>query len=559
MSRARYITTAFVLLILLMTTTIQGSEETIPWPDRIQDIDTVNGWLFDLVDRYPGLLSVSIIGYSTDERPVYALRLTDESLPAVGEEGIELKKRFLLEAGTHAREVANPYYVLKMVELYCMDFEDESVIPEYSMRSILRQAVIHVVPMSNPDGYAYAVSGKPSIRSEELLNNMLHIYEPSSHEWYKANLNGVDLNRNYPAVYYDAATDSWKDIFGMPNDQQSFIPSSMYYAGKEAASEIETRVLKAYVDQYDFRALVNYHSKGRLVLWGRWMLSPSFNSYVKPIAEAMAAESDYELGEMAVVASGYLSDYFAMTKLRPAITVETGTYYFDQDLRSEFERVKLLPLIAFTEVLKEPYGRYRVYVEGAYYSDYRDSVYAEAFAEKLGGVVVEGDGEPEAYYTRFPKALEAVAQAGIDIGGDDGLMPGRIMTRSEAVVMLARAVPLLKEAVLAESQLPLFNWQLIYRPLIYRPLPIDDMPSWTKEAVESLGLKQAVTRNQFLSFLLRMLGYVEGEDFRYDHSDAYALRLGLLTQDEMDALHKESLLREEAAMLVYRVIMRRYL
>lgn len=568
MKKILRIATIITLLLMLAATDLGAAEETIPWPPKIQDIETMTGWMHDLVDRYPHLLELSVIGRSTDNRPVYALEFTDEAIPSESPDGTDLKKRFLLETGTHAREVANPFYVLKMVELYAMDYEEDAVVPEYNLKELLGKAVIHVLPMTNPDGYAYAVSGKASIRSEALRDNMAGIYEPVSHEWYKANLNGVDLNRNFPAEYYDPAGGTWKDLFGMDYGSKSYAPAYKFYSGESAASEIETRVVMEYMDAYSFRALVNYHSKGRLIFWNRWMLPDAFNDHVEGIARAMAREAHYDMRSGEYQGSGFMTDYFAINKMKPAFTVETGTFYFDQDLREEFRRVKLLPLIAFTRELEAPYGRYRLYVDGRFMNDFTDPVYARAFAEKLGGQVLEGEGAPQEDLLRFREAIEALEEAGILQGAPEGMLADKAMTKAQAMVLLARTVPLLAESPYIHDPAIILNWRLVYKPL-----PLFDVPEWAREAVAaaymasiveeeeggSFGPKLAVPLNRFLSWLFRTLGYVEGEDFTLEEAGAFAVGLGLATWEELSALNEKGLLREEAAFLVHRLITRRYL
>ena len=84
--------------------------------------------------------------------------------------------------------------------------------------------------MMNPDGVTVAQRGWVTDKQPPYLTNMPFTDSPHSYYYgWKANINGVDLNHNWP--YY------WKE------DPKVKVPSSANYAGPYVMSEPETQAM----------------------------------------------------------------------------------------------------------------------------------------------------------------------------------------------------------------------------------------------------------------------------------------------------------------------------
>ena len=90
---------------------------------------------------------------------------------------------------------------MKWVEKLCLAFVNDGYIYGYSARSILRETSIYVVPMVNPDGVnlvtnAISKDSKFFKNAERIAENFPSIPFPSG---WKANIEGIDLNLQFPA------------------------------------------------------------------------------------------------------------------------------------------------------------------------------------------------------------------------------------------------------------------------------------------------------------------------------------------------------------------------
>jgi len=173
--------------------------------------------------QYPNLAKVFTIGTTLENRPILALKISDNVAFDEGEPGA------LFLGCHHAREwisVEVPFLLGKyLLENYSSNTE---------VKRLVDGAEIWIVPMVNPDGHDYTV----------------RIYR----YWRKNRRNngdrtfGVDLNRNYGYAWgYDntgSSPDSWDDT----------------YRGKSAFSEPETRAVRDLVLSRNIATALSYHS-----------------------------------------------------------------------------------------------------------------------------------------------------------------------------------------------------------------------------------------------------------------------------------------------------------
>ncbi len=155
---------------------------------------------------------------------------------------------------------------------------------------VSRSKQLIVIPDSNPDGY--------EDRTDKL------------------NANGVNLNLNF-------GTSDW----------QTRGPEGTF-AGKEAFSEPESRVIKDIVEQYKPNVMISYHSQGAVV-------SPELMSGSIELAKWYAEKSGYQFYTYWDY-PGTSTKWFEQTTGKPAITVELKT---DLDSDWESNRIPLLELI----------------------------------------------------------------------------------------------------------------------------------------------------------------------------------------------------------------------
>ena len=354
-----------------------------------------------LASTYPELLHLEVIGYSHDNKPIFALLMTANVEEAMSRDDLNLyRQHYYVEAGTHGRETVNPPLLLKAIEDYAKDYYDDGYISEFNLSAELSQAVIHFIPLVNPDGFDLVKFGASSVKTAEgrkLLAGMA----ATDYTSLKANVAGVDLNRNYPDEYYDPITRKWIDKFQRyPGEIFRNDTANVYYAGPYGGSEPETRAIMNYVQRYDFRNFLSFHSKGEFIDCGKYWFGVDYNKRSLDLATVLQAVNGYRVESYSSgVESGFFSDYAAAQTLKPVVTIETtlAPLPTDQSLyRETYNENYLLPLYAVRQGREAGYFKYRVYVDGIYVRDFSDYVYAKAHADRLtGAVLAEAAGVPE--------------------------------------------------------------------------------------------------------------------------------------------------------------------
>ncbi|MCS7176070.1 MAG: M14 family zinc carboxypeptidase [Candidatus Kapabacteria bacterium] len=246
------------------------------------------------------------LGFSIEGRPIlgyrFSLGTAIDTLPAV-----------LYTALHHARE---PGSVTTLVFFLWWLLESARAgVPEALY--LLRHRLLYVVPVVNPDGYAYNQLRSPNGGGMWRKNR-----RPNEDGSF-----GVDLNRNYgPHAFWNA-----------PNGGSSTIPRSDTYRGTAPFSEPETQAIKSLWQRYRFRIALNYHTYGNLLIYPHSALdreTPDSLLYRLLCAEATRS-SLYSLGRdiqtVGYAARGVSDDWMYDTsegKARTiAMTPEVGTLF----------------------------------------------------------------------------------------------------------------------------------------------------------------------------------------------------------------------------------------
>lgn len=194
--------------------------------------------LDDMRAAYPNL--VSSLGFVSDtivthqSRPLYYLRISDN--PDVVEAN---EPQVLYTALHHAREPNSMsqllYFMWHLLESYGQD-------PEITY--LLNEGALYFIPCVNPDGYLFNEFNYPNgggLWRKNLRDNGDGTF-------------GVDLNRNYGFEwgYNDAgsSSNSGSDI----------------YRGPEAFSEPETRMVRDFCREHDFKFVFNYHTFSNVLI-----------------------------------------------------------------------------------------------------------------------------------------------------------------------------------------------------------------------------------------------------------------------------------------------------
>lgn len=354
-----------------------------------------------LVESHPYLLELEIIGYSVDQKPIYVIRMTHNIYMTDDYDYVE-KSHLLIDAGVHARETVNPVLVLRMIEDYVLDYYNDDHLSGYNVKSLVQNSVLHFIPLVNPDGFDVAKYGTLTIDDPILRQTLSSLIPNLRPHRLKANIRGVDLNRNFEDMFYNTTNKMWVNQWGISNALDNpDSPSEDFYEGKEPGSETETQALMQYMLQYDFRAYVTYHSMGQVIYY--W-LDHLGNSYFYQNTEfALLAKSLTRYQMMPPnfrEEYGYSTHYFANNTLKPALTLETTASYAFPTPSSYYKyeyythNLWAVPLAFLEKIKAVGYSDYKIYVDGIYVRDMINKEYAYEMAKKLDGDVHIYKGKP---------------------------------------------------------------------------------------------------------------------------------------------------------------------
>ncbi|MBQ9767280.1 MAG: peptidase [Lachnospiraceae bacterium] len=307
-------------------------EEPYTYEEMTEDLEL-------LALAYPDIVTVTTEGYSADGRAIPAVRFGNPAAEQV----------VFVQAAIHGREHLTALLVMEQLETYAKNY-DTGVYGGKTYREIFSEVALVVVPMSNPDGVSISQLGTESIRSEELRALVESFYERDGsgvtreyfYKRYKANANGVDLNRNF--AY------GWEEFGG------ASAPAADRYKGVAPGSEPETQVLMCLTEREPVAAALSYHATGSVLYWDFGQtgdIREECLSYVETVHELTGYRIVYADSEKQDEA-GYC-EWAVGIKGIPEVTIEIGTVSAPLPI-SEFagvwERNKNVPVAVAAQVLQ---------------------------------------------------------------------------------------------------------------------------------------------------------------------------------------------------------------
>ncbi|MBQ6838929.1 MAG: hypothetical protein IJO44_08815 [Clostridia bacterium] len=243
-----------------------------------------------LKNRFPKLLSLYSIGTSEAGRQQLMFSLGN------GE------KKALIVGAIHAREHITTKYLLKVVEDYCIAYTTTGFHGEYNIKNLLDTYTLYIIPCVNPDGLEI-------IFSRDKAEDFVKISKLSE---YKANKNGVDLNRNFPIA--------WESI-----NNNVTAPADFYFKGYESGDAKETKNLINLCEENEFDFLISVHIKGNCIFWGdtyNTALNSVYEAFAKDIGNATGLVPASSPTEKPKDYGGGFENWFRHTYNRPGICIE---------------------------------------------------------------------------------------------------------------------------------------------------------------------------------------------------------------------------------------------
>lgn len=244
----------------------------------------------DILDRIFALqdygLEIFSIGKSTLGREIYGTHVGSFAGPQV-----------IIQGGIHAREYISTLLTIELAQIYADTPQDNGG--------------IYFIFCTNPDGVALVLDGLESVRCD-ITRQYLALVNQDSTDFslWKANINAVDLNTNFNALWGTGS-------------QNVFCPASEDFVGFYPESEREVKVLSNFTLKNRAKLTISYHSKGEVIYYG--FAGESENDVIRDrqIGEKLSQTTGYPLIFTENSSGGY-KDWCIMELKIPSYTIEVG-------------------------------------------------------------------------------------------------------------------------------------------------------------------------------------------------------------------------------------------
>lgn len=248
-------------------------------------------------------LETGSIGLSVRKRELFYLRLGSG------------KNRILYNGAHHGMEWITSMLLMKAAEDTLCAKRENRALCGFSVSALFKNTSLYIVPMLNPDGVELETNGLSDEYTENEKNILIKMNKNSSDfSRWQANINGVDLNHNYDAL--------WEKSKAAENEYSVFGPGPTRFSGTAPESEPESRALADFTRKLDFKLTISFHSQGKVIYHGFKDKEPA---YSLSIARAFEKLSPYRLDTAEGIASyAGFKDWFVDKFNRPGFTIEVG-------------------------------------------------------------------------------------------------------------------------------------------------------------------------------------------------------------------------------------------
>lgn len=239
------------------------------------------------------------IGFSVLGKPLYELRAGADTAP----------KKVHMNASFHANEWITTSVALRWFKEYCAALCENKTVFGYSALDIFSRTSISLVPMVNPDGVDLVLYGCEALSEKSECLSALNEHRPDFREW-KANINGVDLNKHFPAHW---------DI---ERQRKPKAPSYRDFPGTAPLTEPEAQAMHRLITEQPPDRLIALHTQGEEIYWGYMGVEPEGSYQVVREFEAIS-ENRYQ-GIRDIDSHAGFRDWFIQRYGKEGYTVELG-------------------------------------------------------------------------------------------------------------------------------------------------------------------------------------------------------------------------------------------
>lgn len=227
------------------------------------------------------------------------------------------KPSVLFTGGIHAREDFSVMLCMKMIDYYCRYYREGKDFEGYDVRKLIDSVDLFFLPVANPDGLNIVHHGIEASSNYEKLKTMQIWGE--DHTYWKANANGVDLNKNFD-------DGNWEIRTCVPGTE---IPCSDRFKGFRANSELETMALVNLCNENHFSLMVTYHCSGNCTFWADSGTHSMFNGLDEKIMDELNKKYIYRKTKVSMDPKIYgcgFENWFRARMKRPAFCIELSPF-----------------------------------------------------------------------------------------------------------------------------------------------------------------------------------------------------------------------------------------
>ncbi len=207
----------------------------------------------------------------------------------------------------HANEWITTAVIMTFLNDYALSLTNQNTLRGVVTSLLYEQTSLSIVPMVNPDGVNLVLNGPPE--EEPYRSNVIEWNNGSlDFSGWKANIDGVDLNDQFPA--------EWEK----ERECNPKTPGPRDFGGESPLSQPESIAMAELTRRRDFTRVLPFHTQGEVIYWGFENLQPPENEV---LAEEFGKMSGYTPEETADSYAGY-KDWFIQDWRRSGFTIELG-------------------------------------------------------------------------------------------------------------------------------------------------------------------------------------------------------------------------------------------